>query len=94
LGVGGTRLELKEKVIFEEVKAGLDGEKGLAEMDKDSDLEDGVRVQVYQLDVVMPQELAKEGAAGEAESPLEIGFKNHYFISIGGWQHLAPGGTP
>ena len=55
LGVGCTRLKLKEEIVLEEIKVGVDSKKGFTKMDKDGDLKDRVRMKVYQLDLVMLQ---------------------------------------
>jgi hypothetical protein len=55
LGVGCTRLEFEKEVILEEIKVRFDGEKGLAEVDKDCNLQNRIGMEVYQLNVVMLQ---------------------------------------
>ena len=55
LGISRTRLKLEEEVVFEEVKVGIDGKEGLAEMDEDGNLKNRVGMKVYQFNVVMLQ---------------------------------------
>jgi hypothetical protein len=83
LGIGRTQLKFKEEVVFEKVEARFYAQKGLGEVDEDGNLKDWVGVKFYQLNVVVFQQLTKKCVAGEPESPLEIGFEDHYFLSVG-----------
>jgi hypothetical protein len=52
-------------------------------MHEDHDLEDGVQVEVDQLDLVVMKEVVDEVTDGKAKSSLEEGGLHHDFICIG-----------
>jgi hypothetical protein len=46
LAVGGAQLVLKEEIVFEKGEVGKDNEVSLVEMDKDSNLKNGIGIQM------------------------------------------------
>ena len=94
LGVVCARLEFEKIVVFKKIEIGRNGKESFAEMDKDGDLQNGVGMKIYQLNVVILQQLTEERTTRETEPPLEIGFEHHYLVCIGGRQFLTLGWSP
>jgi hypothetical protein len=62
-------------------------------VDKDSDLEDRIRVQMNQFNFLMLEESAQKIASRKAKSTLEGG-KHHDLIRIGCWDIFPSSMTP
>jgi hypothetical protein len=62
-------------------------------VDKDSDLEDRIRVQMNQFNFLMLEESAQKIASRKAKSTLEGG-KHHDLIRIGCWDIFPSSRTP
>jgi hypothetical protein len=91
--VGGARLVLQE-VVFEEWEAWRNPMVSFIEMDKDSDLENGVRVQMDKLYLVVVKKSAEEIASRESKPALEERGEHHNFIRIGCGNVFSSGGLP
>jgi hypothetical protein len=79
---GGVGLIFAKEIMLEECKLGEDGEVSLAHVYKDSDLKDGVWVQMDKLDLVMAEQAMEEITGQEPEPVLEEGFGNDDFIGV------------
>jgi hypothetical protein len=92
--VGGTRLVLQEKIVFEKWKVWRNPEETLAMMDENGDLNNGVRIKMNKLNLVVVQELAEEIADQETGPALEEGGEHDNFICVGCWDVLTSGWAP
>ena len=72
-------LGLDIEVVFEEGSMGRNAEEGLTEVNKNGNLQDGVRIQIYQFDLVEVEKAAKEVAGGESKPVLDELLKDHRF---------------
>jgi hypothetical protein len=71
--VSNARLIFQEEIMLEQRKVGVYGEISLAQIDQDDDLENGVRVEMDQLNLVVMQKTAEEFTGRETKSALEKG---------------------
>jgi hypothetical protein len=92
--VGGTQLVLQEEICFEKWEVCRNPEEDFIEMDENGDLENGVRVKMNQLNLVVLQESTEKIADWEAKPVLEEGGEHHNFISVGCQNVLAGGRAP
>jgi hypothetical protein len=63
-------------------------------VDKDGDLENGIRVEMDKFDSVMIEESVEEVTSRNAESALQKGGEHHNLVSIGCWDVIPDGGAP
>jgi hypothetical protein len=63
-------------------------------VDKDDNLENGIRVEMDKFDSVMIEESTEEVASRKAESTLEEGGEHHNLIRIGCWDVFPHGKMP
>jgi hypothetical protein len=80
-----TLLILQEEVMFKHREIGVYSEIGLAQMNKDCDLKDRIRVEMSWINFVIMEETTEEFAGRKVESSLEEGGQNHNFICVGCW---------
>ena len=71
--------------MFEEIGVGSDAKKRLTEVRKNGNLEDRVRVQIYQFDLVEVEETTEEVASREPEPMLDKFLKDYHFAFLRGW---------
>jgi hypothetical protein len=81
--VRGARLVFQEKIVLEQRKVGLNPKIGFTKVDKNRDLENGVRVEMNQFDLVVVQKATKEVVGGKTKPVLEEGGEPHNFICVG-----------
>jgi hypothetical protein len=82
LSVNGTRLILQEEIAFKQRKVWRHGEKSLALMHEGRNLENRIGIEVYQLNLIVMQDVVKEFVGGEVEATLEEGRQDYDFIRI------------
>jgi hypothetical protein len=92
--VGGARLVFQEEVVFEQWEAWRNPKVSFVEMDKDGDPENGVRVQMDKLYLIVVENSAEEIASRESKPTLEESGKHHNFIHIGCGNVFSSGGLP
>jgi hypothetical protein len=63
-------------------------------MDKNDDMEDGIRVQMDKFNLIMVKETAEAITGREANSALEERRKHHNLVCIGCGDILPDGGMP
>ena len=69
------------KEILKQIKVGLDPHKGFTQVNKDRDVEDGIRGQVMQLNPPMVKKASEEIRNGKTEAPKNMRKKNDRFVS-------------
>ena len=68
------------KEILKQIKVGLNSQKGLAQVDKDRDVEDGIRGQVMHLNPPVMKEAPEEIGNWKTEASKNIRKENDRFI--------------
>jgi hypothetical protein len=91
--VGSARLVFQE-VVFEQWEAWKNPKVSFVEMDKEGNLENGVRVQMDKLYLIVFEKSVEEIARREAETALEERRKHHNFVHIGCGNVFSGGGPP
>jgi hypothetical protein len=72
-----------EEVIFEQREIWRNPHEGFTQVDKNSNLENGVRVQMDEFNLVVIKESTEKIASREAKSVLEVGREHHNLSRIG-----------
>jgi hypothetical protein len=91
--VGNTRLVFQEEVVFEQWEAWRNPKVSFAEMDKDGDLENGDRVQMDKLYLIVVEKSTEE-ITSRVQPALEERGKHHNFVCIGCGNVFSDGRPP
>jgi hypothetical protein len=91
--VGGPQLVFQE-VVFEQWEAWRNPKVSFTEMDKDGDMENGVRVQMDKLYLIVVEKFTEKIVSRESKPALEERGKHHNFIRIGCGNVFADGRPP
>jgi hypothetical protein len=73
---------------------GFDSEEGFTEMDKDCDMENGIRVEMMELKSVVVKKTTEKGTRGEGQIPFGKMVKYDDFIYIFHRERFAKRGAP
>ena len=79
LGFVGMRFQMKE--ILKQVEVRLDPQKGLAQVNKDRNVEDGITGQVMHLNLPVMKEATEKIRNGKTEAPKNMRKKNDRFVT-------------
>jgi hypothetical protein len=91
--VGSPQLVFQE-VVFEQWEAWRNAKVSFTEMDKDGNLQNGVRVQMDKLYLIVVEKFAEEIISRESKPMLEEREKHHKFICIGCGNVFSDGRPP
>ena len=80
--------------MTEEVEVGKNSEICLTEMDKDGDVQDGVWVEIAQINSLELQQIPQERMNRNSQSVLEVILKNYSFVGMRHWVGLTSGWPP
>ena len=69
------------KEILKQIKVGLDPHKGFTQVNKDRDVEDGIRGQVMHLNPPVIKKATVEIRNGKTEAPKNMRKENNIFVS-------------
>lgn len=94
LPIGSTRLVFQEKIAFELWEVWRDSKQGFTDMDKDGDLQNGVRVQMDKLYLIMVKKSSEQVAGRESKPALEERREHYSLIHIGCGNIFSGGGAP
>jgi len=81
------RFQMKE--ILKQIEVGLDPQEGLTQVDKDRDVEDGIRGQVMHLNPPVVKESTEEIRNGKTKAPKNMRKKNDRLVSPVMWKKLS-----
>jgi hypothetical protein len=94
LPVGRTWLVFQEKIAFEYWEIWRNAKEGFTKMDENSDLKNGIRVQVDKLYLIMVEKSSKAVIGREYKPTLEKRGEHHNLSRIGCGNIFSGGGAP
>jgi hypothetical protein len=94
MAICGVGLVFEKEIMFEDRGVWGNSKENLTEINKDSDFKNRVRIEMYQLDLVVVQKTTKEIAGGKPKCPLEMQLHDQDLLSIGCEDFLTIGCAP
>jgi hypothetical protein len=89
---GGLRFDAEEEA--EKIPVGLDSEESFAEIDKNHNVADAVRIEVMEFKPIIIQKAAEERTRGEGQSPFGKMVKCDDFVNIFHRERFTERGAP